>query len=78
MPSPKNAVPGDLRGRCICARCPTYNECTRKGKELLYCFEGKSSCKLERYGCVCGSCPVQKSGGFMGAYFCVTGKADTK
>jgi len=65
----------DLRQKCICARCPTYDECTREGKELLFCMEGKSGCKLQKYGCICGMCPVQKSLGFSGMYFCMSGKA---
>lgn len=65
----------DLRQKCICPRCPTYNDCMRKGYELLYCMAGKSPCKVERYGCVCGSCPVSKSRGFFGMYFCLSGKA---
>lgn len=68
----------ELAAKCICARCPTYDDCARKGKKLLFCFEGKSNCKLAKYGCVCGSCPVQKSKGFFGSYFCISGKADVK
>jgi len=65
----------DLRKKCICPRCPTYNDCARSAKELLYCMDGKSTCKVVRYGCICGMCPVQKIKGFTGTYFCVSGKA---
>jgi aldose sugar dehydrogenase len=65
----------DLRAKCICMRCPTYDECARNGKELIYCMEGKSKCKLQKYGCVCGSCPVEKLAGFTGSYFCISGKS---
>ena len=65
----------DLRLKCICARCPTYAECVRKADELLFCIKGKASCKLERYGCICGMCPVQKIKGFSGVNFCINGKA---
>jgi hypothetical protein len=78
MPAAKTDVYGDLRQKCICARCPTYNDCARKGEELLYCLDGKTACKLERYGCICGTCPVEKLEGFTGVYFCVAGKADIK
>jgi len=68
----------DLRGKCICSRCPTYDDCTRKGNELLFCFEGKSSCKLAKKGCICGMCPVEKTKGFSGSFFCLNGKAVQK
>ena len=64
-----------FRNKCICQRCPTYNDCMRKSGELLYCLEKKSSCKMEKYGCVCPSCPVASMKGFGGAYFCQSGKA---
>ncbi len=64
----------DLKAKCVCARCPTYAECMRKGGELLFCLEDKSSCELERYGCICEGCPVEKLNGFNGRYFCVSGK----
>lgn len=64
-----------LRGKCNCTRCPTYDDCMRKGSELLFCLEKKSSCKMEKFGCVCPSCPVQAAKGFSGVYFCESGKA---
>ncbi|MDD5171760.1 MAG: DUF2769 domain-containing protein [Candidatus ainarchaeum sp.] len=68
----------DLKLKCICARCPTYDDCMRKKGDLLFCMDGKSSCKLVRYGCMCGMCPVQKIKGFTGEYFCMAGKAALK
>ncbi len=69
---------GDLKAKCMCARCPTYDDCARKKGELLFCIGGKSACKLEKYGCVCGMCPIEKIKGFTGVYFCITGKAALK
>lgn len=68
----------NLEGNCICARCPTYAECVRRNKKLLFCFEDKAGCPLERYGCVCGACPVQRLRGFSGVYFCIEGKVRIK
>jgi len=65
----------ELEKSCICQRCPTYDDCCRKDKKLLFCFNGKSGCKLVKYGCVCPSCPVQKKKGFAGMYFCINGEA---
>jgi len=64
----------DLRGKCVCTRCPTYNACAAKKNELLFCISGKSACKPEKFGCVCGMCPVEKELGFGGMYFCTEGK----
>lgn len=67
--------PEELRKRCICLRCPSYAECVRDEKQLLFCIEGKARCSLEKYGCICGDCPVHKSKGFSDYYYCITGKA---
>ena len=62
-------------GKCVCASCPSYDECMKNGKELLYCAEeaGKSACEVERKGCICGTCPVQIENGLVSGYYCVTG-----
>ncbi len=75
MAERKTDKEGDMRPRCICPRCPTYDDCARKGNQLLFCMEGKSGCRLQRYGCICPSCPVEKEQGFTGVYFCISGKA---
>jgi len=61
--------------KCPCASCPSYNECAKGKKELLYCLMGKSKCAYERNGCLCLGCPVAELKKFSGAYFCISGKA---
>ncbi|HNT60626.1 MAG TPA: DUF2769 domain-containing protein [Candidatus Bilamarchaeaceae archaeon] len=74
---PKDTI-GNLRNSCICSKCPSFLECARHTKETFYCFEGKSNCLHDRYGCICMQCPVPKAKSFSGGYFCLSGKAKTK
>lgn len=65
---------GRLRLQCICDGCPTYNECMRERRELLFCIEGKSpACTFEKRGCLCPNCPVTETAGLSKAYYCVRG-----
>jgi hypothetical protein len=60
--------------RCICGRCPTYNECMREQDELIYCIIGRSPmCSFEKKGCICPTCPVKEAIGLKKAYHCVRG-----
>ncbi len=74
---PKDTI-GNLRESCICTKCPSYAECARNAKTKFFCIDGKPPCSLERYGCICGQCPVHKSKGFTEYYFCIMGKAKSK
>ena len=62
--------------RCLCPNCPTYDGCMKGAKEMLYCGRGKSSCKIERAGCLCGECPVASDYQLTDLYFCDKGKAE--
>jgi len=60
--------------RCLCPNCPTHeNECMKE--EKLYCSRGKSKCKINRKGCLCGECPVASDYQLTDLYFCESGKA---
>jgi hypothetical protein len=59
--------------KCICANCPSYNECMKEGMEGLYCARGMSDCAVKRQGCVCPQCPVQKEYQLFGGYYCILG-----
>jgi hypothetical protein len=70
----QRAMIDGLKKECICPDCPTYNECARKGGELLYCFLGRSpSCIKEEMGCICPDCPVAAQGDLVNIYFCSIG-----
>jgi hypothetical protein len=56
--------------KCICASCPSYNECMKKGPEGLYCARGRSECELKREGCICPQCPIAGEYQLFGGYYC--------
>lgn len=59
---------------CICADCPSYNECAKAKNELLYCAIGKSpECVTEEKGCICPTCPLTEELGLKNGYFCTRG-----
>ena len=60
---------------CVCAKCPSYNDCSRGQNELLFCSAevGKSACPYEMKGCICGPCPVHRANGLTDGYYCYHG-----
>ena len=64
------------RARCLCPTCPTYADCAKKKKELMFCFEGKSSCITVSKGCHCPGCPVKADYGLINIYFCLNGSEE--
>jgi hypothetical protein len=59
---------------CICPDCPTYNECAKEKRELVYCASGKSqACITKESGCICPACPITEMMGLTKDYFCVRG-----
>lgn len=60
-----------LKKDCICHACPTYNTCTQKSKELLYCILSSSDCPIHERKCLClQDCPVYQKYGFKGSFYC--------
>jgi hypothetical protein len=62
--------------KCVCAKCPSYNECSAGKNELLFCAIGKSGCEYKMNGCICGSCPVEIENGLKAGYYCLKGSAE--
>lgn len=59
---------------CICPGCPTYTNCAKNNKELLFCWHGKSfMCIDKEKGCLCPTCPVTKVAGLKNTNFCTRG-----
>ncbi len=59
---------------CSCPDCPTYNECAKEKRELVYCASGKSqACITKESGCICPACPITEMMGLTKDYFCVRG-----
>jgi len=67
-------IVAEQKDRCMCIRCPTYNECMQEKSELLYCIIGRSpTCSFEKKGCICPMCPVKVTLGLTKAYYCIKG-----
>ena len=62
------------KGECICAGCPSYNECAKEEKQLLFCALGKSNgCINEEKGCTCPQCPITPEMGLKNEFYCTKG-----
>lgn len=58
----------------ICGGCPTYTDCARENKELLFCALGKSpKCITEESECTCPECPLTEQMGLKHQLFCTRG-----
>lgn len=67
----KNDLIQELRNDCICHTCPTYNNCTRESKELLYCFLGSSDCPIHERKCLCPTrCSVYTRFNLNSSFYC--------
>jgi hypothetical protein len=70
----QGGIIADQKDRCVCIRCPTYNECMHEKSELLFCITGRSpTCAFEKRGCICPMCPVRETFGLTKAYYCIKG-----
>ncbi|MGB9936580.1 MAG: DUF2769 domain-containing protein [Methanobacterium sp.] len=64
-----------LRKDCICHTCPTYNTCTRKSRELLYCFTDSSDCPVHKRKCLCPlECPIYGRFNLNNSFYCSLNK----
>ncbi len=63
-----------LKPKCICPGCPTYTNCAKNAKELLFCAYGKSFLCIDREKtCMCPNCPVTAELGLKKNFFCTRG-----
>lgn len=64
-----------LKKDCICHECPTYNNCTRKSKELLFCILGETRCPIDERICLCTSnCKIYKKYDLKLSFYCSRGR----
>ncbi len=65
-------TPEDL-ANCHCGPCPSYTDCSRGKKELLFCAHevGKSACEYKMSGCICGACPIHAEYELKSGYYCL-------
>jgi hypothetical protein len=62
------------KAACICPACPSRNQETYGGKELMYCLTGKSPfCTAELRDCSCTKCSVTAELGLLYHDFCFAG-----
>jgi hypothetical protein len=67
------------KGMCTCPKCPTYTNCAKNAKELLFCNTGKSFMGIsEEKGCICPTCPVAMDMGLKHKLFCTRGPEKTQ
>ncbi|MGB9978968.1 DUF2769 domain-containing protein [Methanobacterium sp.] len=65
----------DLKRNCICHECPTYNNCTRKSKELLFCILGESGCPMDERICLCPKdCNIYQKYDLKLSFYCSRGE----
>lgn len=64
--------------KCSCSNCPSYNNCSKEKKEVLFCAQeiGKSVCDYKMNGCVCGKCLVHQKNDLKAGYYCIFGSAE--
>lgn len=67
----------DNLSKCVCARCPSYNECAIEANELLFCADPLKErvCKYKMNICICDNCPVFKEAKLRARYYCIYGSA---
>ena len=72
---PKN---DDNLAKCVCPKCPSYNECAKGKAEKLYCSGdvSKSTCDFQTNGCHCVGCPVHYNYSLTAGYYCMKGPAE--
>ena len=68
-----NKTVSGLMAKCICGKCPTYNDCMKGKKEGLFCALGKTGCTVTRKACLCPTCPVTPAMGLKHGYYCMKG-----
>ena len=75
MPMPEQMKwANEKKGVCICPKCPTYTNCAKNAKELLFCITGKSfMCIPAEKGCKCPDCPLTPELGLKCKSFCTRG-----
>jgi len=65
----------DLSSECICHECPTYTNCARESKELLFCLLGKTRCPVDERICLCSQeCSIYKKYDLKLSFYCSRGK----
>ncbi len=70
-PAQMQAKIKELDKICVCGKCPTYIGTGEK--KLTFCAIGKSTMIKKDKGCLCPTCPVQKSLALRWDRYCLKG-----
>jgi hypothetical protein len=62
-----------VKPKCICMKCPTYNDCMKGKQEALFCATGKTGCSPTKKACICRTCPVTPIMGLKNMHYCIGG-----
>ncbi len=57
--------------KCLCIKCPSSNVCMKIRVQKVFCATGKSSCEIEKKGCICPKCQVAKDYQLKEVYYCM-------
>ncbi len=70
----KTEMIADLKSKCPCPGCPTYNDCAKKAGENLFCLLGNSfMCISFEKGCNCPQCALHAQFGLKYTNYCTRG-----
>jgi hypothetical protein len=61
--------------KCRCPVCPAYNECMKNNGEFFFCSRGSTECEIDKRGCLCLHCPIEKEYRLNSFYYCEKGAA---
>lgn len=70
-PAQMQAKTKELDKLCVCGKCPTYIGTGEK--KLTFCVIGKSTIIKKDKGCLCPTCPVQKTMALRWDRYCMKG-----
>lgn len=70
----KAALLADLKSKCPCPGCPSYNNCAKTAQEAAFCILGNSfMCISYDKGCHCPGCPLHGQYGMKYKSYCTRG-----
>jgi hypothetical protein len=69
----KKTMLDGVKPKCVCMKCPTYNDCMKGKHEVLFCATGKTGCSPTKKACICPTCPVTPMMGLKNMYYCISG-----
>ena len=63
----------EIRKKCICGTCKSFNECMKNNGQGGFCVVGKSSCTVNQFTCECPKCPNAQTLKLKESMYCKIG-----